>query len=407
MMIGRPRRAGRRALAPLVFVILSFALQAGPRPVDAAPVMSGRAAEEPSSLRIDIRTNQSVVKTGDHVTVDAMVTNVSGRPLRDVTVFLGLVDLHPQEPTALGLEMWTRDPESLAMPSLASGASASATWHLVMIQPGPLGVYASALAAQHVDSSGLARLTVRDARVLNPAHVLPLAVGEPLALAAVLAAVAHMRSPARRRLTLTPGETSGWKMVVIAATIIFLGLALTARFGGVSAVEREAYVEVLDETTGTGNTPFRLLSHLGDVWGLVPIGLVVVAAFPSEACTRWWLWLGTMLGAGTLEVLGKSLVGRPRPIGHALGFPSGHVTAAAAFFVMVGYLATKAMPTRAGKTAVWVVATLCVVLVATARIALHAHWPLDVLGGAALGIGCGGAAVWWNEVHPRDRAGAA
>jgi undecaprenyl-diphosphatase len=150
-----------------------------------------------------------------------------------------------------------------------------------------------------------------------------------------------------------------------------------------------------------------LLNHLGDVWGLVPIGLVVVAAFPSDVCGRWWLWLGTMLGAGTLEILGKSFVGRPRPLGHALGFPSGHVTAAAAFFVMVGYLATKAIPTRAVKIAAWAVATLCIVLVAAARIALHAHWPLDVLGGAALGIGCGGAAAWWNEAHPRDRAGAA
>jgi membrane-associated phospholipid phosphatase len=196
-------------------------------------------------------------------------------------------------------------------------------------------------------------------------------------------------------------------MIVIAAAIAFLGLALTARFGGVSAVEREVYVAVLGETTETANIPFRLLNHLGDVWGLVPIGLVVVAAFPCDVCARWWLWLGTMLGAGTLEILGKSIIGRPRPLGHALGFPSGHVTAGAAFFVMVGYLAARAIPSRAGRTAVWAVATLCIVLVATARIALHAHWPLDVLGGAALGVACGGAAAWWNEAHPRDRAGAA
>ncbi len=408
-MIGWARRAGGRALAPLVFVILSVALLAGPRPVDAAPVMSGGTAEEPSSLRIDVRTDQRVVKTGDHVTVNATVTNVSGRRLRDVTVFLGLVDLHPQEPMALGLETWTNDPESFALPSLRPGASAAATWRLTMIQPGPLGVYASALfdAAPHVDSSGLAQLTVRDVRVLNPAHVLPLAVGEPAALAVLLAVVAIMRSPPRRRLTRKPGTTSGWRVIVVAAGILFLGLALSAEFGGVSTVERAAYVGVLDETTEAGNTPFRLLNHLGDVWGLVPIGFVVVAAFPSEVCARWWLWLGTMLGAGTLEILGKSFVGRPRPLGHALGFPSGHVTAAAAFFVMVGYLATKAIPTRAGKTAAWAVAALCIVLVATARIALHAHWPLDVVGGAALGIGCGGAAAWWNEVHPRERPGAA
>src|SRR5260370_11959054 len=151
-MIGGARRAGGRALAPLVFVVLSVALLAGPRPVDAAPVMSGGTAEEPARVGIDVRTDQRVVKTGDHVTVNATVTNVSGRRLRDVTVFLGLVDLHPQEPMALGLETWTNDPESLALPSLRPGASAAATWRLIMIQPGPLGAYSSALsdAAPHV-----------------------------------------------------------------------------------------------------------------------------------------------------------------------------------------------------------------------------------------------------------------
>ena len=211
-----------------------------------------------------------------------------------------------------------------------------------------------------------------------------------------------MRSPARRRLTLGPGRTGTWKVIVIAAAIAFLGLALTAKLGNVSGVERQAYVEVLEETTEAGHIPFRVVNHLGDAWGLVPIALIALAAMPSDVCPRWWLWLGTMVGAGTFEVLGKAFVGRSRPLGQAPGFPSGHVTAAAAFFVMVGYLATKAIPTRAGRTAVWVVATLSIVLVATARIALRAHWPLDVLGGAALGIACGGAAAWWNEAQPRE-----
>jgi membrane-associated phospholipid phosphatase len=408
-MSGQARRGATARLAPLVLAILSFVLLASSRPVYAAPVTPDGAPDAPSSLRIVLRTSQTATKTGDHVTVDVTVTNASSRRVRDVTVFLGLVDLHPGQRMPLGPETWTNDPESLALPSLEPGASASAAWHLLMIQPGPLGVYASALfgVGPHVDSSGLTQLTVRDARVVNPGHVLPLAVGEPLVLAAVLAAVAHMRSPGRRRPTLTPGTTRGWKMIVIAAAIVFLALALTARFGGVSAVEREAYVAVLDTTTETANIPFRLLNHLGDAWGLVPVGLVVVAAFPSDVCARWWLWLGTMLGAGTLEILGKSIIGRPRPLGHAPGFPSGHVTAGAAFFVMVGYLVANAIPSRTGRTAVWAVATLCIALVATARIALHAHWPLDVLGGAALGIGCGGAAAWWNEAHLRDRAGAA
>jgi hypothetical protein len=189
-LAGGGGRRARARFAPGALVILSFVLLAGSRPVYAAPVTPGGAPDARSSLLIDIRTNQTPTKTGDHVTVNATVTNASGRRVRDVTVFLGLVDLHPGQPMPLGLETWTNDPESLALPSLEPGASASAAWHLVMVQPGSLGVYASALvgAAQHVDSSGLTQLTVRDARALNPGHVLPLALGEPLALAAVVAA---------------------------------------------------------------------------------------------------------------------------------------------------------------------------------------------------------------------------
>jgi membrane-associated phospholipid phosphatase len=65
-----------------------------------------------------------------------------------------------------------------------------------------------------------------------------------------------------------------------------------------------------------------------------------------------------------------------------MGFPSGHATAAAAFFGAVMFLAGS-LP-KPARTWVRVAAAAGIVLVAMARVILRAHWPSDALGGIAL-----------------------
>ena len=67
-----------------------------------------------------------------------------------------------------------------------------------------------------------------------------------------------------------------------------------------------------------------------------------------------------------------------------MGFPSGHATAAAAFFGAVFYLAESLRPPA--RRLVRVAALVIIVLVATARVMLRAHWPSDALAGIALGL---------------------
>jgi membrane-associated phospholipid phosphatase len=50
------------------------------------------------------------------------------------------------------------------------------------------------------------------------------------------------------------------------------------------------------------------------------------------------------------------------------------------------------------RLAVRVGAVLIVLLVALARIVLRAHWPLDALGGAVLGLALASAAAWAAQV---------
>ena len=109
---------------------------------------------------------------------------------------------------------------------------------------------------------------------------------------------------------------------------------------------------------------------------------------------------------GAVEQIFKFLVGRPRPRGVNWGFPSGHVTAAATFAVILLYILTRE---RVSPTARGILTGLAIALVGAvgfARVILNAHWPTDVLGGVLLGAGCAAAGAWWDARHPETAAPA-
>jgi undecaprenyl-diphosphatase len=109
-----------------------------------------------------------------------------------------------------------------------------------------------------------------------------------------------------------------------------------------------------------------------------------------------------MLLAPVAESTLKVLVGRPRPFDASFGFPSGHATAAAAFFGALIYLAGSLRPP--GRTIVRTAAALAMVLVALSRVILRAHWPSDVVGGIALGLALASAAALLARPPRRLRA---
>ncbi|MBI4240825.1 MAG: phosphatase PAP2 family protein [Candidatus Rokubacteria bacterium] len=191
-----------------------------------------------------------------------------------------------------------------------------------------------------------------------------------------------------------------WQVVFLISAGVFLALALAASWGGVFQPERGLYEAIAAGLSPAVVAVFWWINHLGSKWVLLPATGVLVFTLPRILRRRWWLWIAVMLVAPALEGLAKELVGRPRPEGLGMGFPSGHVTAAMAFFVMAAYLGEKSLASRRARSALWVVAALAIILVAIARVVLRAHWPLDTVGGAALGVACVAAAAWWNERHP-------
>lgn len=194
-----------------------------------------------------------------------------------------------------------------------------------------------------------------------------------------------------------------WAVILLVAAAVFIACAAAVSLIGVPVLERRLY-EAL--TTAMPNAlVYRRITRLGSVTVLLPAAVFLVVLLPRPFLRRWWVWAVVMLAVTTLEGLGKVGVGRPRPAGMRLGFPSGHTAAAAAFYLMACYF-FEGVVRRWAKYALYAVAIGVIVLVGLSRLLLRVHWPLDVLGGAALGVAVVAAAAWWHERYPLASGGA-
>jgi undecaprenyl-diphosphatase len=187
----------------------------------------------------------------------------------------------------------------------------------------------------------------------------------------------------------------------MVGTAAFVALAVTALLAPTPAVEVALRQALLRLDAGAGGDLLRTIDHAG-TWKVILPGSLVLFALSRQARARWWTWVVALLAAPAAETFFKFAIGRPRPEGLTMGFPSGHATAAAAFFGAVIYLAAP-LP-RAPRYAVRTLAVACIILVAMGRVALGAHWPTDALAGTALGISLASAAHLLASAPPRAAA---
>jgi membrane-associated phospholipid phosphatase len=91
------------------------------------------------------------------------------------------------------------------------------------------------------------------------------------------------------------------------------------------------------------------------------------------------------------EIAGR---GRPLPYETRPSYPSGHTSGSTWFFVFLMFLVIRSGATDLGKGLVTGGLGTLVLLVGLSRIFLHRHWPLDVIGGYALGVLAAICAIW-------------
>jgi undecaprenyl-diphosphatase len=187
--------------------------------------------------------------------------------------------------------------------------------------------------------------------------------------------------------------------VLLVALSTLIVLALAAVLVGTIGADMTIRTRLLALASPGVIAVMRVINVVGDWRFLLPATLLLLATF-DRARRTWWVWIALMVTAPLAETVMKITVGRPRPEAASYGFPSGHATAAAAYFGAVLYLSESLRPGT--RRAVRIVAVAMMLLVGVARVMLRAHWPSDVLGGYALGLALASAATVIASATGRD-----
>ena len=126
--------------------------------------------------------------------------------------------------------------------------------------------------------------------------------------------------------------------------------------------------------------------------------ILAVAGIALIAVFKWRAVPMVVVAAlsGAVYTLTAMVINRPRPsdtLVHVIrhtgssSYPSGHVAFFSWFLIMlVVCLAVGRLP-KPAVGALWVIAALVLLIVCIGRIYLGEHWPSDVIGGLALGLG--------------------
>ena len=186
------------------------------------------------------------------------------------------------------------------------------------------------------------------------------------------------------------------RLPVMVRFVLALALALIVGLHPFTIPQAHAqlrFIDQIDEREDVGYWSRRNQQRLDAVVITTVVGLALLDGTQTRlGSTSWRAVDAALMTAATTEVA-KRVFGRPRPIDNHdpnvwfrgagdRSFPSGEVAMMAAF-------ATPFIVTyREEYPAVWALA-LAPLYMARARMMSQAHWPTDVLAGAAIGVAYG------------------
>jgi membrane-associated phospholipid phosphatase len=185
--------------------------------------------------------------------------------------------------------------------------------------------------------------------------------------------------------------------LVLASAMVVLGIFVTKGLLAIDAVARaDDWLPVWAEER---RTPFLTdASYVASMLADRPVLIPLIGAVTAMLVIRGrWRMAAFVLQAALVELLCYALVvhfvTRTRPPVEQLdalpvtdSFPSGHVAMSVAAYGALALLLAAHFKDIRVRVAVWGAAALFPVIVATSRIYRGEHHPIDVLGGALMGV---------------------
>src|SRR5262249_2450563 len=141
---------------------------------------------------------------------------------------------------------------------------------------------------------------------------------------------------------------ANWRIACLLTLGGFVGLSVAAFASGILPGDLHVRHDLIEGNSQLAGQLARVVNQ-GGTWRVLLPAMILLYLLSPAAGRDWWLWRAVMIVSSLIEHSFKIMVGRPRPSGFALGFPSGHTTAAATFAFLLIYLTTRerlSMPVR-------------------------------------------------------------
>ncbi|MBO3275248.1 bifunctional DedA family/phosphatase PAP2 family protein [Pseudomonas schmalbachii] len=190
-----------------------------------------------------------------------------------------------------------------------------------------------------------------------------------------------------------------WTAPLAAGLNFILLLVLLLGWSHLDALDHGLMALVQERRTLWMNKLMVAVTRVGDFRTQLAAGAILALLLAALRLWRHALFAAaSMLGTALLTDTLKKLFERARPevIADPLGafsMPSGHSSAAFAFFLVLGLLASREKPPRVGL--VWLLLALIpAASIAMSRVYLGAHWPSDIIAGALLASSVCAACLW-------------
>jgi hypothetical protein len=152
-----------------------------------------------AGLSIKILSAKTLSGTaGDYATVKGEISNASSTPLSNITTYLSLVDTGTKLP--VDLEDWSAE-KGLFIGTIESGQTLPLEWKIHFVKSGTytLSIIANIEGQEKPVTSVLTYFNVAQKINLDPGHVLPVALGEPVLILMAFGFLGYYRNKKTQR----------------------------------------------------------------------------------------------------------------------------------------------------------------------------------------------------------------